>query len=482
MLPHFPVKHPLSVLIPPIAALLLIVFSARPAKAQQVAPGDTLRLTVEEAIQAALAVSPEVGAVRSNQEFAEARYAFARANRFLTEFTATTAHSVAPSIDIPDDFTGPKEALYLDPDVRNDWSDLRPFNMIEVEALQPIWTWGQLSGSIRAARLGIEVESAAVEEKRLEVALRTGELYYGLLLAEALSNVAEEAGEVVQRAKREIERLLAEGAEDVDDADRYEVLLTEQEYNRRVVEVMERRQTAQIALARQLFLPPGAVAIPENTVLEPLAFELDSLDTYFDIALANRPELKRARSGLAALDNLVTVARSDYYPKLFLAASSRYAYVSGRPRQPNPYIDDPYLSRSVRAGVGFRQNLNFAQTRANVEQAEAERNEVAFQLDAARQLILFEVEEAYRNVIIAQAALESRQAALTLSSEWLQTEAVNFDLDLGDTENLVRAVRSNIELRTGYYQAVQEYNVAVLRFLGALGILGSRAETGTLVE
>lgn len=482
MLSDNPVKHLLPTIILSITALLVIMFGAPPALAQRAVPVDTLTLSMEEAIRTALEVSPEVGAVQTNQEFAQARYAFARANRFLTEFTATTAHSVAPGIDIPDDFSGPTEALYLDPDVRNDWSKLRPFNQIEIEALQPIWTWGQLSGSIRAARLGIDVESAAVKEKRLEIALRTGELYYGLLLADALENVAAEAGEVVQQAKREIDRLLTEGAEDVDDADRFEVLITEQEFNQRVVEVAERRRTAEVALVRQLFLASGTTIVPEDQVLEPIAFDLDSLDTYFEVALANRPELDRARSGLAALDNLVTVARSDYYPKLFLAASARYAYVAGRPRQPNPYIDDPYLSRSVLAGVGFRQNLNFAQTHASVEQAEAERNEVAFQLDAARQLILFEVEQAYRNVVIAQAAVDARQGALRLGKEWLQTEAVNFDLDLGNTENLVRAVRSNIELETRYYQAVQEYNVAVLRLLDALGILGNQVETGTLVE
>ena len=64
----------------------------------------------------------------------------------------------------------------LDPRVENDWSDLRPFNRLQVEALQPIWTWGQLGGSIRAARFGVEVEEAAVEEQAATVALRTGEL------------------------------------------------------------------------------------------------------------------------------------------------------------------------------------------------------------------------------------------------------------------------------------------------------------------
>jgi outer membrane protein len=452
------------------------------AQAQSAAPADTLVLTVEQAIQQALRISPEVAIEQSGVQFAEARRDFALANRFLTEFTATSAHSLAPGLDIPEDNTFPTDELYLNPDVRNDWSRPRPFTRLNFELVQPIYTWGQLGGSIRAARHGVAVEEAVVSQKEAEVALRTGELYYGFLLTDALSLLAERAGEIVQQAKNEIERLLNEGAPDVDDADLFQVLITEQEYNSRVVEVSQSYQTARVALARQLFLPPGTAIVASDSVLAPIPFAIDSLDTYLDLAMQNRAELAQARAGLAARDALVDVARSDYYPKLFLAASAQRSFISGRYGQPSPYIGDPFLGNNLLAGLGLRYNLNVVQTRAQVEQARAERNEVQYQLDAAQQLVLFQVEEAYRNLIIARAALESRQEQLTLSREWRQTEAVNFDLDLGDTENLVDAVRTSLELEIGYYEAVRQYNVAVLRLLNATGILVDRVQTGMLVD
>src|SRR5690606_12116425 len=120
-------------------------------------------------------------------------------SRFATEFTATTAHAAAPGLNIPNPDV-PTDALYLDPAVRNDWDDLRPFNRIEAEVLQPIVTWGELSGNIRAARHGVRVEEAAVRGKELEVALRTGELYYGALLADELLRLTERAGAIVEQA------------------------------------------------------------------------------------------------------------------------------------------------------------------------------------------------------------------------------------------------------------------------------------------
>ena len=461
-------------------ALLLLVWSPS-ALAQDVAR-DTVSLDVGEAIMRALEVSPEVATNVAQRAFAEARRQEARASRFLTEFQATTAHATAPGLEIPEDNPFPDDALYLNPDVRNDWDDLRPFNRLEFEALQPIWTWGQLSGSIRAAGYGVAVEEAAVEEQANTVALRTGELYYGVLLARALSDLTEEAGSIVAQAQGEVQRMIDEGDPNVDEADLYQVRLTQQEYNRRVVEVEQRLETARIALIRQLFLPERSVIVPEDALLEPVPFTRDSLDVYMTLALANRPELDRAEAGLAARSALVDVARSDYYPKLFLQVSGRYSFAAGRERQPNPYVGDPFVGRSVRAGVGVRQDLNFFQTQARVEQAQAERNEVRYQQEAAQQLILFQVEEAYRNVIIAEAAVQAQDEALTISRNWLRSEQVNFDLELGDTENLVEAVRANLELQATYYDAVQRYNVAVLRLFQATGTLTERAQGGMFVE
>ncbi len=471
---HRPV---LSLLIGALLPCLL----ALPARAQAYAPRDTIQVNIEDAIRRALEISPEVEAIAAQQDFAEARYDFARANRFATEFNATTAHSVAPGLYIPNPEV-PRDQLYLDPEVDNTWDEINPFNRVQAQLVQPIYTWGELGGSIRAARHGVAVEAAEVRAKQLEVALRTGELYYSAILTDELVRLTQRAGAIVEQAKREIRRLLDEGAQDVDDADLFQVQITEQEYLQRVVEVQQRQRTARSALARQLLLPEGTAVAPAENVLTPLPLVLDSLDTYFAAALQNRPEIAQAEAGIEARESLVRVARSNYYPKLGLGVEASYSYAPGRYRQENAYIGDPFLGRGIQAGFVFRQQLNFAQTRARVEQARAELNEVRHQRVAAEQLVLFEVEDAYRNLIIARAALQARDSALTISKQWLQTEYINFDLDLGDTENLVRAVQTNLTLETSYFDAVRQYNVAVLRLLRATGILARRVESGTLVE
>ena len=94
----------------------------------------------------------------------------------------------------------------------------------------------------------------------------------------------------------------------------------------------------------------------------------------------------------------------------------------------------------------------------------------------------FEVEEAYRNLIVAKAKVASRDRANKISGEWLRTEQIDFDLGFGDTENLVKAVRADIEAEARYFEAVKAYNVAVLKLLRATGTLTDRLRRGTLVE
>jgi len=447
-----------------------------------------VRVTLTEAIVRSLDASPEVDQRRAQRQFAKARSDRAQASRFFTNVSLTTAHSFAPGLtEFGDGAEEEGDLKYLHPSRQNDWSlgALRPFSRFEVSVQQPIWTWGELSGNIRAARHGVDVETARVDQKALEVAARAGKTYYNLLLTKELDRLADRTREVVDRAQREINRLLDEGDEGVRQADLYQTRLTEEEVKRRVVEIEQNQATARSALRRQLFLSEETTVAPAPEQLQPISFSIhpDSLDYYIRRGLQNRPEVEQARAGIEAREALVDVAQSDYYPKVAMQASlSQSVTLPERPNPDNAFVGDSFMGTGTRTGIGIQQNLNFWQTKARVEQAQAELDEVKHQRTAARQLVRFEVEEAYRSLLTAKTDVESRDRSTTISGEWLRTEQVNFDLDLGDTEDLVKAVRADLEARARYLEAVKRYNVAVLELLRTTGTLAGRAQNGTLLE
>lgn len=436
--------------------------------ASEMAAQDTVHVGLQDVIEQALGASPEVGTLRADHGFAVARSDLARAGRFLTEFSSSSALSLAPGVSNPNGVD--PQALYLDPAVRNDFSSFAPFAYADVSVVQPLYTWGRLGASLDAASYGADVAAAAVAAKEREVALRAAELYFNVLLAEDFVRLTGRAGDVVEQAKSEIARLLEEGSPDVDEAERYQVLITEQEFDRRVEEVAEQLQVAYAGLRRQLMLQDWITLVPADRALEPLIFELDDLSSYLAAAL-ERPAVQQARAGQAARNALVRAARADYYPQVVLVASASISGAAGRYRQPNPYVSDGFRAARARTGVGIRQKLNFAQTRAKVAQARAELEAVDYRLQAAEQFVLFETEAAWREVRIKQAALVAQDSSLAITKEWLRVEYINFDLELGDTENLVKAVRANLELEARYLEAVRDYNMAVFRLLAASGLL-----------
>jgi len=450
---------------------------------------DTVTVSLEDALVRTLEASPEVDQRRAQERFAVARRDEARANRFLTDMSLDVSSSFAPGLTEFEDQASnvPEDLRYLHPSRQNDWSvgALRPFGRFEIAVRQPIWTWGELSGNIRAARHGVDAETARVDQKALEVAVRAGETYYNLLLTEALDRLADQTQDIVDRAQREISRLLDEGDESVSQADLFQTRLTEEEVKRRITEVEQNQATARSALRRQLFLPDGTTVAPAADELRAISFSIhpDSLDYYVRRALQNRPEVDRAEAGVEAREALVDVATSEYYPKIGVQATlSQSVTLPERPNPDNAFVGDSFMGTGTRTGIGIQQNLNFGQTEARVEQARAELDAVKHQRTAARQLVRVEVEEAYRSLLTAKADVESRDRSTTISGEWRRTEEVNFDLDLGDTENLVKAVRADLEAKARYLEAVKRYNVAVLKLLRATGTLADRARNGTLLE
>jgi outer membrane protein TolC len=448
-------------------------------------PSDTMRVGLPEAIARSLAESPEVDRREAELDYAQARHRQARASRYLPELSLNTVHSLAPGLDrsnVPD--TLGNDELYLAPEVENDWTPgaLRPFNGFTIEFGQPIYTWGELEGSIEAARANKDVESARVEEKALEVAFRTAELYYDLLLARRLSRLTGEAGSRLARARNEVQARIQEGDSAVSRGDLFQLRRQQQEFRRRVVNLKQRRLTAAGGLQRQLFAPPGVAVLPATPLLEPVGFEIRPRSYYVDVAMENRPQLQQAEAGVKARTALLEVERSSYYPKLFIGGRFGQRYAYGRPNQESAYIGENFIGSTTEAAFSIRQDLSFHTIRAQVEQAEAELAEVRAQARGARQLIPFEVEEAWRSLVSAKGALQAQDKAFDISKEWERFEQTQYDLGFGSVDNLTSALQARLQSQIAYYEAVRDYNVAVMELLRVTGLLNEPEQVGTLVD
>lgn len=436
------------------------------------AESDTLALSFPEFMELALENSKELEARRQQIGIAETRRKQAQASRFLPNLELTSGHGLIPGVKT-DDSEFENSSLYLDPDLRTDWGDWAVFNRVEVSAIQPVYTWGALSSAIQASKAGVTVASAEYDGRRDNYEMDLFQLYQAHLLATELKQLTDEARKTIRSAERELENLLEEGSDEIDDADLYQLDIFKHQFEAQVVEVDENltfvRRAWQLALGSQE-TENSTTYQPDTPFIDPLMDAPEERQVYRQNALNNRPEIRRINAAQEAAGYGLKAARAQRYPALVLGLSYRYAYASNRPRQRNPFISNPANTESLTLGLGIRQSLNFFILESRVERARLQYRQAGYAQEAAADGIELDIADKYKNVEIARAKMQGSRGALDVSREWLRQEQLDYDIGFGDVNNLVDAVRQNLELEAEYKQQVYDYNIA----LGQLYKAGGR--------
>ena len=87
-------------------------------------------------------------------------------------------------------------------------SNLSIFSRTELSFLQPVYTFGRLDAARSAARAGVDARRAGAAGSRERLTAQVAEAYYGLLLAEHLSDLADEARTEIGKARDRIDQML----------------------------------------------------------------------------------------------------------------------------------------------------------------------------------------------------------------------------------------------------------------------------------
>jgi outer membrane protein TolC len=94
-------------------------------------------------------------------------------------------------------------------------------------------------------------------------------------------------------------------------------------------------------------------------------------------------------------------------------------------------------------------------------------------ITAVRQGVILEVRNDYKNYMVNRTKAKQIEKAFVLSKEWLRTEQIDYDLGLGDVENVVDATKTSLELEAEFNEAVYQNNIKLGKLLHSSGILSS---------
>jgi outer membrane protein len=432
----------------------LVILGASAVAAEKPAAPE---LTFPQLISLALKFSPEVKTIQSEVAIAEAKKAEVHGYKF-PQFDATIIGGPAPTAREPQ-IRG--NSIFY-PDTKNSLNGLTIFGQLNFSLIQPLYTFGKIAHREAAAEKYVGVKTAEVDSKKSEVILQVAQAYYGLILAQQGKDAVREARDYLNDARERVSRLLAIKSPSVKDTDPYRIAVYEGSLEKFSAEAEEGSKVAYRALKALIGYGPDQDFRVPKELPEP-APAPQKLDFYIKQALELRPEFTMLKEGKAARELLLKAAKADQYPDLFIALIGLLAGSPGRYSNPDPFHQDLTNWFATGPVVGARWHFDFGITKAKIRQAQGELEKLKNIERTALMGIPVEVAQAYAKVQENYKASLGMGKAYVNARRWLVSAFSNFDIGLGNMEEIFRAFERYGVARGDYLTALYEYNYAVVK-------------------
>lgn len=433
-----------------IVVLTFLIF-VRASTAQSQEP---LRLSLNEAVERALAVSEEVLLADSDVEIARQQVRAAEsAARPQINGSVNYLRTIRSPLEFPPEFD-----VGLPFGRKNTW-------VARIDVNQTLYAGGRIGAGLRIAEEFLATAGAQRVEDRSEIALQAVEAYYDAVVAEELVTIATAARDQAQ-AELEHVRLLRQAG----NASDLEVLRMDVEranIEPQIVQAQNARQIAVLNLKRLTNIPPDQPVVLTNG-LQPGSFRQLSdtaVRALVSGAVERRAAVKAAERLVAIRGQQVRLARAEFYPT---AGFTLGLAEQAQPDNVFPATDD--FRSDWSAGVGLRIPIyDGGRRRAELRIAEWQQRQAEWQLAQVREGVALEMERFRGELERASALLTARAETTRSAARVYELTVLSFrqgvatNLQITDARTALRQARANEA------QAVHDYYVALARLLRSSG-------------
>lgn len=408
---------------------------------------------LDDCVRIALRSAPELGEAQADIDQTSSKLDEAKSYRY-PQIEVLSLFGPAPKGSIQD----------ITPTVATDkafkFNELTWFGSTDATIIQPLYTFGKISGNMKAATHGIEVERSRKEQKANEIVLKVKEYYFGLMLARELKEVVLEVQETLDKARGKAHKMLDSGANGVEEIDIFKLDAFSGEVAKYLEEAKKGENLALAALKTRLGLPIPAQLEIGGERLTPDETLIPDFDTYVGKAQSRRPEFRQIAEGLKARSALVEAAMAHYYPDIFLGGLFSWAYADERDRIRNPYINDQFKHLNGGVALGARWKLDFGITGAKVAGERAQYNRLLNTKEFADANIPLQIQKLYLDLKEAENVTAATKSAYSNAKKWAVTAVANFDFGLGPAKEILEALQVYARMRAAYFQSIYNYQIA----------------------
>lgn len=394
---------------------------------------------------------PEVPVAEAEVDAARGAESLARATRRTPRLTLSSAFGVVP---------GARGTIFDSPDTARDLDDLGGFWRARLDLQYPLFTFGALAETERAASAAVASRRERVRSRRdagLELAATA---YFNWQLARRTLSVLED---VRGHLDEHLARLGAE--EGSDPLDMFRARNARFTLDRTEAEARRRLRDAEAGLMALV----GGEARPATDALVALHPDAMSVVEAFAIASSANPELREAQFAADAREHSAEAVRRERLPGLAIEGRFEYGRAPGRARQDNPFVYDPFNVRSFNATLGLRWDLSFRQTGAKAAREAAEAKAARARRDALAIGLRVELGRLRARLDEATSVYEMSRRALSTTANWLRVADDNHALGTASTNDVVDSYTAYVQARVAHYDAIRELNLAVLGWRLAMG-------------
>jgi outer membrane protein TolC len=396
--------------------------------------------------------SDEVAIKNAEVVGAQADEAIARAAGILPGASVTLIGGVVPEAK-GDIFSSPNSNRTL-------LRGLGPFGRIDVNVVQPFYTWGQLSAAKEAARAGVQGRTFAVEDTAHQIQLRIVQLYWTVALVRRLLSLAAEVEGSLRQAEQTIEKSLAAADGQVTLDDKFRVAIFRSDLGQRKTDAEKGLRLARAALAATLALPEQELKLKDEPLPGSPDVQVPSQDEVVRRAESERPDLKGLDQAVIALEAQAKASWAAQLPQFFVAGTFAYSRAPNRDIQTNPWVSDYFNTLALGLAVGVRQNLSFPLLHAQEKKAQSELIRVKAQREGLERLLSLQALQAIADLQAAVDRYAAAKGALSAGRSWFRSASLNFGAGVSDARALVEAYTGYAKTQVDNAQATYELLLA----------------------
>lgn len=307
---------------------------------------------------------------------------------------------------------------------------------------------------------GLEAAKHDHSARKLEVAARAAQAYVGVLLAQAVRDIAETRTRLVT-AQLERARVLAEGGVlGKVDVMRLEAALAAA--RRQSITATGDVETAIDGLVLLLDLPEGTVLAPVDDLPDAGTPPPMDVSAAVGAAVARRPELRAAKARAEQARAGAAVQKADMFPNILAIGTAQHT-TGGGPFQPE---------NSWFVGLQLSWNLwDWGATWNQYKAASHEADRAEMAADRAADSMRVAVRRTARQARAAYDALDVAKTGLTAADEAYRIQEVRFGEGAATTTDLLSAETELTQARTAYATARYAYFLELAALAQATGQL-----------